>query len=93
MKTDMFAIHDNLCGYFTPPFFAINSADAQRSVSHLVNSGSDIPVCKSPSDFTLYVLGSYDDSSASFELHPQPLAIINCGQLININQSDENHEK
>lgn len=93
MKTEIYAIHDNLCGFFTPPFFAINKADAQRSVSHLVNSDADIPICKSPSDFTLFALGTYDDSTATFDLLGQPLVLINCGQLASISQIDENNEK
>lgn len=92
MKTHVYAIHDNLCGFFTPPFFAINHADAQRSVSHLVNSNSDIPICKSPSDFALYALGTYDDSTAAFDLLAQPLALINCGQLASISQIEEINE-
>ena len=88
MKTQMYALRDNLCDFFTPPFFSVHEADAIRSVGHLVNSDADTPICKSPGDFTLYNLGSYDDHTGAFEILPQPSIVTNCDVLLLRDQND-----
>lgn len=82
MKTLIFCIYDSIGQYFTPPFFAINQGDAVRSVTSLVNSKQEIPICQCPNDFTLYEIGSFDDASAFIETHSQPQHVCICSALI-----------
>lgn len=82
MKSSIFCIYDSIGQYFTPPFFAINQGDAVRSVTCLVNSDQDVPICTNPNDFTLYEIGFFDDSSASIETHAQPQFMCVCSALV-----------
>ena len=81
MKNSMFCIYDTIGQYYTPPFFAMNTGDALRTVSSVVNSDQEIPICTNPADFILYEIGSFDDSSATIETHAEPKFLTHCSSL------------
>lgn len=55
---------------YNPPFFQSTDAVAIRALRDLVND-LNTTVGRHPSDFKLYCIGSYDDSTGHFEpLHP-----------------------
>ena len=51
---------------FSQPFFANQDGQATRQFNDLVNN-SDHPFGKHPTDYTLFLIGIYDDETAELE--------------------------
>ena len=84
MQVLYFSLYDSVGEYFLPPFSAVSDTVAARAVKHaLVDSQND--VSKSPQDFSLYRLATFDDSSGLFAPQDPPVFITRCNQLINAN--------
>lgn len=56
-----FAVFDSKMGMYLPPFFTRAAGAAVRSFQEAANK-ADHPFCKNPEDFTLFEIGSYDDT-------------------------------
>ena len=67
MKSKIFVIFDVKAGFYNKPFFMPNTNTAIRAFSDLANDEAT-EIAKHPSDFSLYELGTYDDSVAKMEL-------------------------
>lgn len=66
MQLNAYAIHDVKAGIYSRPFFCVNDAVARRNFRSLVNDGES-DVGRSPSDYTLFSVGYYDDSTGHLE--------------------------
>lgn len=55
---------------------------AIRAFTEGVNT-ADSPFNKNPEDYALFEFGTFDDLSGKFELHPQPLHVINAIECVN----------
>ena len=67
----IFTVFDEKAGAFLLPFFAPSRGLAIRSFTETVNQPDHV-FNKHPADFTLFALGTYDDSSAMFDLAETP---------------------
>lgn len=74
MELKVFGIYDSKTEAYLQPFFAKTKGDALRSITSLVND-SQHNFSKFSADFTLFELGSFDDSNASFNLHHTPYSL------------------
>jgi len=67
MQTELFAVYDNKAQAFATPFSMQNRAMAIRAFKYAVNDKSTEPG-KYPEDYSLFILGTFDDADASIEL-------------------------
>ena len=77
MKTLIVSIHDTATQAFGRPVFTHSSGQAIRSFTDEVNredAGSDL--YKHPDDFTLYLLGEFDDSTGHMQSLATPSVLI-----------------
>lgn len=69
MKLEIFAIYDSAVSAYMQPFFARSRGDAMRQFSDAVNDGKS-PFFSHPTDYTLFVCGSWDDGGGIFDTSP-----------------------
>lgn len=74
MFLQIFAVYDSKAEAYMSPFFMQSKGQAIRAFG---NSASDLTtdLGRHPEDFTLFHLGEYDDSNASFSLASTPISI------------------
>lgn len=60
MILKVFSVRDEKTRTYMRPIFDAHTASALRSWSEIVNEPSS-PMCKFPSDFSLYEVGQFDD--------------------------------
>lgn len=74
MKSKIFSIYDCKVEAFMQPFFMAANGAAVRAFTQIANDkASDIS--KNPGDYTLFELGSYDDSNAQIDMLPSPVSL------------------
>lgn len=64
MKQLIATVYDQAVGAFMQPFFCRSKSEAIRSFTDAVDK-SDTPFCVHPEDYTLFVIGEYDDLSGN----------------------------
>lgn len=69
MKVKCFAVYDAAAAVYGAPFVAVNKATATRSFRALANDGQSA-VSVSPKDYTLHLIGEYDDQDGRLESCP-----------------------
>lgn len=62
MRLEIYAVQDAVVGAFAQPIFMVNRGAALRSVQSALGDPSQ-PFTKHPADFSLWMLGHYDDNS------------------------------
>lgn len=72
MKVKVFAIRDSKVEAFNQPFFSATKGSAIRAVTTALSDSSS-NYCKFAEDFSLFELGTFDDSTGMFELLSSPL--------------------
>lgn len=79
MLQKVFTIHDSKAAAFLPPFFMTTSGQAVRAI---IDCASDPQhnFARHPSDFTLFQIGEYDDSTGCLS----PCAPENLGSLVQL---------
>lgn len=76
MEYKVVAIRDRVADVYGQPIFVASVGSAIRSFGDEVNNkreGNNL--ANHPEDFDLYLLGTFDDETASFEGLPQPKQI------------------
>ena len=71
MIVKVFGIYDTKAEAYLPPFFMKSKGEAIRAVTAHANDPQH-NFCKYAEDFTLFELGSFDDSNGKFELLHTP---------------------
>lgn len=71
MKLDIFTVFDNAANAFLPPFYMHNEQMAYRAMKECLADENHKFSQHSP-DFTLFKLGSYDDTTAKFDMLSSP---------------------
>lgn len=74
MVKSIFVVYDSKGEFYSPPMLFVSKGEAIRSFSEWAVDQS-IPIGKHPADFTLFSLGTWDDSSAKYQLHSTPISI------------------
>lgn len=78
MKLKVFGIYDSKVQAYLPPFMMKTIGEAERALSAHVNDPQH-NFCKYSEDFTLFELGTWDDSNAEYSLlnTPHSLGLLN----------------
>ncbi len=66
MHLKIFTIYDSATGIYQPPLSFRAPGEALRFWKHLVTN-ADTQVGKNPEDFSLYMIGTYNDNTAEYE--------------------------
>lgn len=77
----IFAIYDKKAQYHEKPFFCRNKAEALRAVESGVNS-SDSFMHKYPADFSVWLLGEFDEKTGTIEGLEKPEFLEECQSLV-----------
>ena len=88
MIVKVFGIYDSKAEAYLPPFFMKSKGEAIRAITAHVND-SQHNFCKYAEDFTLFELGSWDDSNCVFDLLKTPYSL---GVLIEFRKDDQNSQ-
>lgn len=70
----MFSIYDSKSETFDRPFFSTNTATALREFTHVARNPSST-INQFATDYTLFELGEFNQSTAEFTAHPSPKAL------------------
>ncbi len=81
MKHKIFSIFDSVAQCYLPPFCLHEKAMAVRTFGDCVNS-SDHQFGKHPGDYTLFELGSFDDSVCVVSCTPGAVKLVNGLELV-----------
>lgn len=81
MKLTAFSILDGKSGIYNRPWFAVSTGVALRNFSDLVNDPKT-EVSRHPEDYTICELGTYDDTTGTFEGLVSPKPLGNASQYI-----------
>jgi hypothetical protein len=71
----MVAIHDSKAEAYMTPIFVQATGMAIRSFSDAINGDGEF--AKHPEDYTLFLLGDFDELSGKVEVYPAPVALTN----------------
>jgi hypothetical protein len=74
MLTNVFAIYDSKVEAFLQPFFSPTKGSAIRAVSEEVNN-PQAQLAKHAEDFTLFHLGTFDDSNGALDKLAAPASV------------------
>lgn len=74
MNLKCFAVFDSKAGAYMRPFFDVSAGSAVRGFEDEVNN-PDSMLSRHPGDFTLFELGTWDDSNAQFKQQDAPLCL------------------
>lgn len=74
MKLTMFSILDGKSGIYNQPFSAVSTGVALRMFTDLVNDPKTA-IARHPEDYTICELGTFDDTTGTFDglVSPRPL--------------------
>lgn len=84
MKLKIFTIYDSKAEAYLPPFFMKTKGEAIRAWTTTIQE-PNTQFHKYPSDYTLFEIGEYDDSSATLTQHKN---IISLGNGIEFKRGD-----
>lgn len=68
----MFTVFDSKAQAYLPPFFVTNAAVAKRSFTQAANDENH-DFSRYAGDYSLFELGTFDDSTAQTTLHTAPI--------------------
>jgi len=74
MLMKVFSVYDSAAGAYLQPFFMASRGQAIRAFTDLVNDGTH-SFAKHADDYTLFELGTYDDSSGKLVSHDTPQSL------------------
>lgn len=80
MQRLMFAVYDIKSQIFGSPFFSVNANTAVRSFAAAANDPNS-EISQFPTDFILYELGSFDDTTGVICPHAERLYLCNAVQF------------
>ena len=75
MIHQVFTVYDSKVEAFNTPFYFRTKGEAIRAFASTVNDSSS-SLSAHPEDYTLFEIGSYDDSNASLDLHSAPVSVV-----------------
>jgi hypothetical protein len=78
------SVRDRAAEVFNRPFFVPHRGVAVRDFTDEVNrSAPDNALNKHADDFDLYLLGTFDDGAASFQLEDPPVVLVRGKDVLN----------
>lgn len=80
MKFDTYSIYDSKADVHSRPLIVVNLPSFERELMKAVTDERS-PYSQYPADFTLFLLGSYNDHTAAFDLLPSKIAVYNLAEF------------
>jgi hypothetical protein len=80
MKTKIFTVYDTKCHAYLPPFFMQSTGQAMRAFEDTI-ADKTTQFSKHPEDFILFELGTYDDSTATFDIYKTHITLAKAIEL------------
>ncbi|AXL14623.1 nonstructural protein [Microviridae sp.] len=90
MKLNMYVIYDAKAEVYNKPFYLLNDDVARRSAEQLMQDGNT-DIARHPEDFTMFKLGTFDDTACMFDFLDSRIPVINFIELKKF-QSTSNDE-
>ncbi|WNK14419.1 MAG: nonstructural protein [Microvirus sp.] len=86
----LFSIYDTVLETYHLPFAAVSDREAMRTL-HLSMLDEQSMLYQSANDYTLYEVGSYDDSNANYinNLHIHTIRLSEIKNQINLNKKNQ----
>lgn len=81
MISQVYSVYDVVGQVFGQPFVSANRGTALRSFGNLVRDPNSI-VGKSPNDFMLYLLSSFDDVTGVLEPVEKPMIVAHASSFL-----------
>lgn len=75
MLTNIYSIFDSKVSVYHRPFHAHNEESMRRECLRILDN-RDHDITRNPEDFSVFLLGTFDDQNAQFTLLPSPLSLI-----------------
>lgn len=91
MITNVFSIYDSKAGAYIQPFFMRSVGEALRALQTVMSDPTH-QFARHAADFTLFHLGSFDDSSAKFECLSAPRSVVGLLELSTQSQIPQTFE-
>lgn len=88
MITNMYTIYDSKAETYSKPFHMLNDSLALRSCTDLANDPNS-ELNRHPEDFTLFLIGEWDDNSCEFEIRESPKSILRFHELATVTNIKE----
>lgn len=82
----VFSVYDEKAEAYLQPFFMDTIGLAIRAIQHVLNDPQH-DMCKYSSDYTLFLIGEFDDSDATLTINKKPL-----GNLLELKAETDNHK-
>jgi len=80
MITNLYSIYDSKSETYSKPFHMHNDSVALRNCTDLA-SDPNTEVAKHPEDFTLFLIGEWDDNTCEFDIRETPKNILRFHEL------------
>lgn len=80
MLINIYTIYDSKAEGYLQPFFSANDGLALRIITDLANDPTH-NFCKHASDFTLFKVGTYSDSDATFSILDAKISMATLNEL------------
>lgn len=81
MKYNMYSVYDSKVEAYAQPIFMRTHGEAIRSFESACNNEQH-EFSKHASDYTLFHIGSYDDSDATFECNMTPIPLAKAHEVV-----------
>lgn len=80
MKLSIYSIFDRIVDAYSTPFFAMNDEVAKRTLREVVCDSTTM-IHSNPDDFSLHLIGVFDDQDANIQPNQQPIFICRATEL------------
>lgn len=80
MKHVIVTVYDSAAQVYSKPFFELSVGTALRSFEDAA-ANKDSSISQHPEHYSMFILGTYDQSNGSFELHNSPVLIKNAWEI------------
>ena len=81
MKSNVYAVRDNLCGFYLPPTIGDNDAAMVRAFGDVATKGGT-PIGDHPEDYTLEKIGEFDNESGVLVALPTPQVLCHASDFV-----------
>jgi hypothetical protein len=85
MILNIFTVFDSKAEAYLPPFYMSSIGQAQRAFTDSV-SNPEHQFGKHPEDYTLFLIGNFDDSSCAIDMHTTPVSLGTGIELSSVSQ-------
>lgn len=75
MLHNMYVIYDVKAEVYNKPVFMMNHNVAIRAASDVLKDPNS-EIAKHPEDFTMFYIGTYEDTTAAFDFEPAPMPLV-----------------